>query len=140
VAIPAFVIAVFAALRLAKFNIDTRQTDSFIGLPTPANALFVCSLAFVATGSHPWGALTGNLYFLLVIIVVFSLLMIAELPLFSLKFKSFDWKSNKTRYIFVIISALVLAIWRWAGFAAVILIYIILSVIINLLCNRKASE
>ena len=139
VAMSAFIIAVFSALRLAKFNIDPQQTDSFIGLPTPANALFICSLAFLATGNHSWGALTGNIFFLLAVVFVFSFLMVAELPLFSLKFKSFDWKSNKIRYIFVIISALVLAILHWAGLAAVIMIYIILSVIINLLCNRKSS-
>jgi len=139
VAISAFIIAVFSALRLAKFNIDTRQTDSFIGLPTPANALFICSLAFGSTGNHSWGLMTGNMFFLFAVIVVFSFLMVAELPLFSLKFKSFDWKSNKIRYIFVIISAIVLAMLHWAGLAAVILIYIILSVIINLLCNRKPS-
>jgi CDP-diacylglycerol--serine O-phosphatidyltransferase len=137
-AIVAFIITVFAALRLAKFNTDSRQTDSFIGLPTPANALFICSLAFVATGNHSWTVLAGNIFFLLAVIVVLSFLMVAELPLFSLKFKSFDWKSNKIRYIFVIISALVFATLKWSGLAAVILIYIILSVIINLLCDRKS--
>jgi len=138
-ALPAFFIAVFSALRLAKFNIDTRQTDSFIGLPTPANALFICSLAFVTPGNRLLSMLTGNMFFLLAVIVVFSFLMVSELPLFSLKFKSFDWKSNKIRYIFVIIPLPVLAILHWAGLAVVILVYIILSVITNILCNRKAS-
>jgi len=139
IAISAFIIAVFSALRLAKFNIDTQQTNSFIGLPTPANALFVCSLTFVSTDSHLWGMLTGNIFFLLAVIVASSFLMVTELPLFSLKFKSFDWKNNKIRYIFVIISVLVLAMLHWAGLAAVILIYITLSVIIHLLCNRTSS-
>jgi len=140
VALPAYLIAVFSALRLAKFNIDTRQTDSFIGLPTPANALFICSLAFVSVGNHSLAMLSENIFFLLAIIVVFSYLLVAELPLFSLKFKSFDWKSNKTRYIFVILSAFVLMALHWAGLAAVILVYIILSVFTNILCNRKSSD
>jgi len=140
VAVSAYIIAVFSALRLAKFNIDTRQTDSFIGLPTPANAIFICSLAFISEGNHSLSILTENIFFLLAVTVVFSYLLIAELPLFSLKFKTFDWKSNKTRYIFVILSALFLIVLHWAGLAVVILIYIILSVFTNILCNRKGSD
>ena len=133
----AFVIAVFSALRLAKFNIDKRQSDSFIGLPTPANALFICSLAFMSSNSHSWAIVTGKLFFLLTVTVVFSYLLIAELPLFSFKFKSFDWKSNKIRYIFIAASAVILVVLQWAGLAAVILLYILLSIFINLACNRK---
>ena len=138
-AIPAFIITVFSALRLAKFNIDTRQNDSFIGLPTPANALFICSLAFVSSSEHHLIWLTGNPMFLFAVTILFSYLLVAELPLFSLKFKSFDWKNNKIRYIFVSISALMLICLHWAGLAVVILIYIFLSVFIFLLCNKKAS-
>jgi CDP-diacylglycerol--serine O-phosphatidyltransferase len=139
IATPAFLIAVFSALRLAKFNIDTRQTDSFIGLPTPANAIFICSLAFMFSGNHPLAVLTGNVCVLLAVTFVFSYLLVAELPLFSLKFKSFDWKNNKTRYIFIALSAILLIILHWAGLAAVILLYIILSILTNILCNRKTS-
>jgi CDP-diacylglycerol--serine O-phosphatidyltransferase len=131
IAAAAYVIAVFSALRLAKFNNDTRQSDSFIGLPTPANALFICSLAF-ADGNCRLLPVVGNVFFLLAITLVFSLLLVAELPLFSLKFKSFDWKSNKLRYVFVVISAFILLILQGTGFAAVILIYILLSIF-----NRK---
>ena len=137
VASPAYLIAVFSALRLAKFNIDTRQTDSFIGLPTPANALFICSLVFA--GSDYQFPMLDNLFVLLAITVVFSYLLVAELPLFSLKFKSFDWKSNKIRYIFVIISAIILLILQWSGLSLVILLYILLSVISNVLYNKKRS-
>ena len=133
----AYIIAVFSALRLAKFNIDTRQTDSFIGLPTPANALFICSLAFISADNIQLYVLTNdNIFFLLAVTAVSSYLLVAELPLFSLKFKSFDWKSNKIRYIFVIISVIVLIMLQWAGLAVVILIYIVLSIFTNLLCNR----
>ena len=136
----AFLIAAFSALRLAKFNIDTRQTDSFIGLPTPANALFICSLAFTSSGgNHSWAIFTGNMFFLLGITIVFSYLLVSELPLFSLKFKSFNWKNNKIRYLFVAFSALILIGFHWAGFSLVILLYVILSIITNILYNRTVS-
>jgi CDP-diacylglycerol--serine O-phosphatidyltransferase len=136
VATSAFLIAVFSALRLAKFNIDTRQTDSFIGLPTPANALFVCSLAFISSGGSPLAEVTDHLFFLLAVVVAFSYLLVAELSLFSLKFKSFGWKGNRTRWVFIAVSAMVLIVLHWAGLAAVILLYIIISIFTNILCNR----
>jgi len=139
VATAAFIMAAFSALRLARFNIDTRQTDSFIGLPTPANAMFICSLAFVSSGNHPWAVFAENMFFLLTVTVVFSFLLVAELPLFSLKFKSFDWKSNKIRYFFIALSAFILIILHWAGLAIVVLVYIILSIFTNIFCNRKVS-
>ena len=138
VSVAAFLIAVFSAIRLAKFNIDERQTDSFIGLPTPANALFICSLSFASNGIGCLASITGNMYFLLGITVLFSYLLVAELPLFSLKFKSFDWKSNKTRYVFLGLSALLLIVFHWTGLAAAILTYILLSVIVKALCNKKS--
>jgi len=139
IAATAFLIAVFSALRLAKFNIDTRQTDSFIGLPTPANALFICSLVFIPSCNHLLSGLDRNMYFLLAVVVVSSYLLISELPLFSLKFKSFSWKNNQIRYIFVVLSAIILMIFHWAGFALVILVYIILSILTNILCNKKVT-
>ena len=135
----AFVLAVYSALRLAKFNIDTRQTDSFIGLPTPANALFICSLAFISSGNHLLSVLTGDPYFLLAVVVVFSQLLVSELPLFSLKFKSFDWKSNQIRYLFITVSAIILVIFHWSGLALVILVYVILSIFTNIFCNGKVA-
>ena len=133
----AFLIAVFSALRLAKFNIDSRQSDSFIGLPTPANAIFICSLAFISLDyALPF---IDNIFFLLSVTVVFSFLLVANLPLFSLKFKSFGWKGNKIRYIFVVISVLILLILHFAGLAVVILVYIILSVVTNVNIFRQKS-
>ncbi|MDR1156562.1 MAG: CDP-diacylglycerol--serine O-phosphatidyltransferase [Bacteroidales bacterium] len=139
VAAPAFMLAVFSALRLAKFNTDTRQTDSFIGVPTPAAALFICSLAFISSESNSLAMLTGNMFFLLAVVAVFSYLLVAELPLFSLKFKSFDWKSNKTRYVFMALSAFILLILHWAGLALVISVYIVVSIFTNIFCDRKGS-
>ena len=132
ISLSAFLIAVFSALRLAKFNIDVRQTDSFIGLPTPANALFICSLIFITQNNDCFSALVANMYFLLAVTLVFSYLLVAELPLFSLKFKSFDWAKNRIRYTFIGLSALILLILHWAGLAVVILFYILLSVFVNL--------
>ena len=130
IASAAYIIAVFSALRLAKFNIDTRQSEVFIGLPTPANAIFICSFALIS--SDEAYVFVNNVFLLLAATVILSFLLVAELPLFSLKFKSFDWKSNKIRYIFIAISILVLLIMHWAGLALIILIYIALSIIILL--------
>ncbi|MDR1667067.1 MAG: CDP-diacylglycerol--serine O-phosphatidyltransferase [Bacteroidales bacterium] len=125
--LPAYLLAVFSALRLAKFNIDRRQTDLFIGVPTPAMSLFVCSIAFTASQNGAWAEAAGNIYVLSAIIAVFSYLMICELPLFSMKFKSFGWKNNRLRFIFLGVSAVFLIVFRWTGLAPVILLYIVLS-------------
>lgn len=123
----AFLVAVFSGLRLAKFNIDTRQTSSFIGMPTPANALFWGSLV---TGEHAF--LTSPLFnavYLFVLVVVMSLLLVAELPMFSLKFKDLSWQHNKVSYIFLIGCIPLFLIFQWSGFAAVIIWYVILSLL-----------
>ncbi len=123
----AFIIAVFSALRLGKFNIDPRQSSSFIGLPTPANALFWGSLVL---GEHAFLTSSSfNALYLLGLVLVMSYLLVAEIPMFSLKFKDLSWKSNRTSYLFLIISFPLLCIFQTSGFAAVILWYIILSVL-----------
>lgn len=103
----AYIIAAFSALRLAKFNLDTRQTTSFIGLPTPANALFWGSL-IVGFGQEMM-ACTYILPLLIIGIVVSSWLLIAEIPMFALKFKHWGFKGNEIKYGFVIFSAIALA-------------------------------
>lgn len=120
----AFLIAIFSALRLAKFNNDTRQTTSFIGLPVPANALFWASLV---AGCYP----IANYHPLLTLafVCLFSWLLVSEIPMFSLKFKNLSWKDNKIAFIFVIISAILLITLKIAGFAAVIVWYILLSIL-----------
>jgi CDP-diacylglycerol--serine O-phosphatidyltransferase len=114
---------------LAKFNIDERQTSSFIGLPTPANALFWGALVIGSHDSivaHPYGwALVIALVFL------FSWLLVAEIPMFSLKFKSLAWKPNRIAYIFLLISLILLIILGLNGLSAVIGWYIILSIVTN---------
>ena len=122
----AFIISVFSALRLAKFNLDERQTTSFIGMPTPANALFWSSLAIcISEGEYfQW----FNALYLLLLVFVMSFLLVSELPMFSLKFKEFSWKTNKIKYIFLIVSISLLVLYGVNGFSAVILWYILLSV------------
>lgn len=120
----AFSIAVFSALRLAIFNIDETQSDSFRGLPTPANALFITSLPLL-TGTlavavyEPW--------ILCAIVLISSYLLVSGIPLFALKFKSFTWKENKIRFTFLILSVLLLAVLKIAAIPVIILLYIALS-------------
>ncbi len=121
----AFVMAAFSALRLAKFNLDERQTSSFIGLPTPANALF-------------WGALiVGNenvfdensyyIYLLIILVFVSSWLLVAEIPMFALKFKHWGWRDNKVKYVFLISCLPILLIFGISGISVIIAWYICLS-------------
>lgn len=122
----AFLLAVFSGLRLAKFNVDERQTSSFIGLPTPANALFWGALI---VGGHNFLLLHFCVIFILLIVIVFSLLLVSEIPMFSLKFKNLSWKDNKVSFLFLIVSAPLLVFLGISGFAAIIAWYIILSLI-----------
>lgn len=123
----AFIIAAFSALRLAKFNIDERQTSSFIGVPTPANALFWGSL-IAGSGSF---LLSNeiNVLWVLLLILIFSLLLTAELPMFALKVKNLKWTDNKIQYIFIIGAIPLLVIFKLSGIAAVIAWYIVLSLV-----------
>ena len=134
----AFLIAVFSGLRLAKFNLDTRQTTSFIGLPTPANALLWASaiVAYADCAKTPSLVLTIGI---LLGIVLSCYLLVAEIPMFALKFKHFGWKGNELRYVFIIASALLLLIFHLAGFAAIIILYIILSVSSNIF-NKHSKD
>jgi CDP-diacylglycerol---serine O-phosphatidyltransferase len=128
-AAPAFVVTLFAALRLAKFNIDTRQSDGFIGLATPAATIFVAGILLlsiypIAGISEPF---TGNIA-LYAYAVVLSLLMVAELPMFSFKFKNFGWKGNEIRYLFIILSVVLIATLKFAAVSLIIVLYILISV------------
>ncbi|SHF46326.1 CDP-diacylglycerol---serine O-phosphatidyltransferase [Bacteroides luti] len=123
----AFTISVFSALRLAKFNVDERQTSSFIGLPVPANALFWGSLV---VGAHSFLISDSfNAIYLFALVVIFSYLLVSEIPMFSLKFKNLSWKDNKVSFIFLLVCIPLLIFLGIAGFAAVIVWYILLSVI-----------
>jgi CDP-diacylglycerol--serine O-phosphatidyltransferase len=123
----AFLVAAFSAVRLAKFNLDTRQTTSFIGLPTPANALFWGSL--VVGFGEQLSATPYYIYIVLALVLLSSYLLVAELPLFALKFKHWGWRGNEVKYIFVATSVLILALLQVRGIAVVIAWYVLLSVV-----------
>lgn len=123
----AFLIAAFSALRLAKFNIDERQATTFYGLPTPANALFWSALAY---GAHDWLLAFPHTFWLLLVGILFSCyILVADVPMFALKFKSFGWSGNGLRYSFIVLAAALLLLLGWSGFSVVIVLYILLSLI-----------
>jgi CDP-diacylglycerol--serine O-phosphatidyltransferase len=124
----ALLIPVFSALRLAKFNIDTRQSYSFIGLPTPANALLIGSLPFIVDEIGGLSAFFAHPLVLIGITIVFSLLLVSEVPLLAMKFQNYSWASNQTRYTFLLISVLLLVLLRVKAIPFIIVIYIALSV------------
>lgn len=130
----AFLISAFSAMRLAKFNLDERQTTSFIGLPTPANALFWCSLLvgmsdYLATLQYTW-------IILIVLVFLSSIMLVAEIPMFALKFKNLSWKDNKVRYIFIVSCVPLLIIFRTTSFAVIIAWYVLLSAVTKNSSNK----
>jgi CDP-diacylglycerol--serine O-phosphatidyltransferase len=156
------IIAVFSALRLAKFNHDKRQTDAFIGLPTPANALFICGFPLIfnrlgfnfsevnellsmeqvfrdngdVTGSVCLFILTSPLV-LVISSVVLSLLLVSEIPLLALKFKNFSWKDNEPRFVLIGLSAILLILLQWTAIPLVIVLYLLLSIVNNIFSKTK---
>lgn len=125
----AFLIGVQSAMRLAKFNIDDRQSDRFIGVPTPANALMLSTLPFLAAKSS-WAAAWINMgYPLLALTLVMAFLLTAELPLIALKFKNYHFKDNLFRYLVILIGLLSLIFLGLGGIPFAILAYIVLSLI-----------
>ena len=125
----AFVMAAFSALRLAKFNLDERQALGFIGLPTPANALFWGSLI---VGLQQSGYIFEGLeWVILAGMFISSYLLIAEIPMFALKFKHWGWKGNEIKYIFILTCVPILLLLGIIGLAVIIAWYVILSVATN---------
>ncbi|SEE54107.1 CDP-diacylglycerol---serine O-phosphatidyltransferase [Tenacibaculum sp. MAR_2010_89] len=124
-----------AGYRLAKFNIDERQSDSFIGLPTPAMSLFVISLPLILeySGYSFFNNIVQNKYFLIVITVLLTFIMNTELPLFSLKFKTFSFKENIVKYLFLIASLILLVALKFVAIPIIILLYIVVSLLQNLI-------
>ena len=130
----AFVMAAFSALRLAKFNLDERQALGFIGLPTPANALFWGALI---VGLQEWNiGFEGLEWVIIAGVLISSYLLVAEIPMFALKFKTWGWKGNEVKYIFILSCIPLLLLMGISGLAAIIAWYILLSVI----TTKKASN
>jgi len=131
----AFLMAAFSALRLAKFNLDERQSMGFIGLPTPANALFWGALL---VGAGDWLLSSPYLYYAVVAGMLLSCwLLVSEVPMFALKFKSWGFKGNEIKYVFVLTSAVLIILFNIIGIAIVIAWYILLSILTNCFNNNN---
>jgi len=122
-------IAVASGYRLAKFNIDTRQTTSFIGLPVPANTLLILSLPLIISfqASQQITEVILTPWFLIIITLVSCVLLNAEIPLFGLKFKTWNFKENAVRYLFLIASILLLVVLKFIAIPIIIFLYILVS-------------
>ncbi len=129
---PAFLVTMFAALRLANFNLDTRQTDNFIGMPTPSIAMFAVGLLLIFHfDSFGLASLVSNPFFIYAIIPLLCWLMIAQFPMFSLKFKKMSWAGNEIRITFAVVALLLGILLKEAAFAAIIVAYLIFTVVDN---------
>ena len=126
----AFLIAIFSALRLAKFNIDKRQSDHFIGLPTPANAILIASFPMILAQENFFlSSYILNPFFLFVFSIGMGILLISELPLISLKFKTSRLSDNLLRYILVLSSIILLLIFNFTAVPMIICLYFLISLI-----------
>lgn len=124
-----FAITLASCYRLANFNIDTRQTSSFIGLPTPANTLLIISVGLIQLyeGQSVVGGLLTNTWVLLALTALSCYLLNAEIPLFALKFKDWSFKNNWVRYVLIVSSILLISLFTYTGILATILLYVVLS-------------
>lgn len=134
----------FSMFRLAKFNLDERQTTGFIGLPTPANSIFFASFALLLWDGFAQDSWKTTLsmslikdQILMTFVIIFSFLLVSEIRLFSLKFSHFKWKGNELRYSFLLISAIIIALLYVWALPIIVLLYLILSVVSNLLTTDK---
>lgn len=144
----AFMIPIFSAIRLAKFNIDTRQTSSFIGLPTPANAVFFLfpiiiyhfpDLPKIIDVNFIVMPIFGNPLIMLGLGIVMSLLLIVEIPMCSLKFKNLKWKDNKQPFSFILTWFILAILTNINAMPAIIIIYIVFSIIHNFINPNKST-
>jgi len=131
-------VPVFSAIRLAKFNTDNRQNESFFGLPTPATAIFIASLPIVFAYSENSGIVEvlQNVYFITGMVVFLCVAMVSEIRLFSLKFKDFSWGENKIRYIFLALSLVIIVILKFVALPLLIVLYICISIVSNSLSKK----
>lgn len=124
--------AMFSAVRLAKFNLDTRQSDRFFGVPTPSNALIVASFNLIAIDTDSFlYPMISNLYFIVAYCIIMSYLLIAEIPLMALKFKNYSWSVNKFRYLLAISSVLLLVVFGKESILLIMIAYILFSLLQN---------
>jgi CDP-diacylglycerol--serine O-phosphatidyltransferase len=130
----ALTIPAFSAYRLAKFNVDERQNENFIGLPTPANCLIFVSLPLITTfhGESMIASVIEMPEVLIALTLLLSLAMVSEIPLFSLKFKNLKFADNKLRFFFIGLAILLLALLQFSAIPLIVLLYFILSIVFNL--------
>ncbi len=126
----AFLLAIFSALRLANFNVDTRQSTTFIGVPTPANGMVIASLPLILYYHPQYSNLILSPMVLYVYTISMSYLLVAEFPLFALKFKEFSWKFNQVKYLFVIVSLLMLIFLKFLAIPLIVFFYIFISMFV----------
>jgi CDP-diacylglycerol--serine O-phosphatidyltransferase len=132
-ALPAFLLTLFSALRLGLFNLDTEQQKDFRGLPTPANTTYFAGLMLICHfDSFGLKEAVGSLPFLYLNILLFSFLLISPLPMFSLKTKHFRWAGNELRYTFILLVILLILFLQEAAFSVIILLYVLISFIRHL--------
>ena len=140
-----FAVPVFSALRLAKFNVDTRQSDSFRGMPTPASAFWVISIPLMIEYMPfycnwiPENVIVDR-WFVVGSSIGLSALMVSDIPLMALKFKRFGWKGNEVRYVFLIISVVLLIILRPVAIPIILSLYIVISIINNLFLSKNEVQ
>lgn len=135
-----FIVTVCAAYRLAKFNVDTRQANYFLGLPTPAAGIFISSFPLILRFDRfNLAPLFTNPYFIIAISIVISFLMISELPLFALKFKSLSWHENRIQFLFLIFSFLLLLFFGISGIPLIIVAYILFSILNYSVLNKAPA-
>jgi CDP-diacylglycerol--serine O-phosphatidyltransferase len=135
----ALIIGIFSALRLAKFNVDTRQTDRFIGVPTPANALLISTLPFFVDKFPTTENIIANPYSLIGIAMFMSYLLVAELPLIALKFKNYEFQPNLFRYFTLAIGVICIITLGLAGIPIIIISYIALSVLEGAIYSNESK-
>ncbi|NRB50334.1 MAG: CDP-alcohol phosphatidyltransferase family protein [Saprospiraceae bacterium] len=138
-ALPAFVLSAFSGLRLAKFNLDTRQSQTFLGLPTPSSTIFVVGLLLIwHFNSFELGRVVGQPILLYIVITVLSYLLICEIPMFSFKLKTVGWKGNEIRFSFLGACVLLILFLQEAAVSAIILFYLLINISLHL-SGRKVS-
>lgn len=130
-----FIIPLFSALRLAKFNNDERQTSTFLGLPTPANAIFWAGISYGFSAF-----MIANLWLVFVLLAAMSLLLVSEIPMFSLKMKTLRIKSNLTQYLFLLVCVAILVFFKSKALAIIIAWYILFSIAIAIASNVKTKK
>ena len=131
-----FVLTIFSAFRLAKFNNDSRQNEIFLGLTTTATGMFSVSFVYLAYSNENFPVIFTNPIFVLFLIILLSVLLVSEIPMFSLKFQNFKWKGNENRYLLLIISVISLIFLRLGAFVFIIPFYVFFSVVINLIKKK----